>query len=670
MQKKGIFTGITLLLLIAIFADEGNSPIQMDEMPVCKPEKGEPFVPIFYYSNVNYLIGVIRKTEKIWEDAKQIEKNINNKGWIEMLDAVVEENDYYYEHCGSLEGNWCRRRTSSYIALDRGLQFKCSPRFKVIGTFQYHSVISKLLDIDCSFYKESDKCREIAGCFWNEEKNPRCISKPPRRPLMSGEDCERIYKETGICPRECNAVVTVSPTGVVEKKCIEAYCEDWRDPASCNDYPDKCEWIETVGNCINAYDCSLYNNAPEQCNRIPVCEAWGNNCYPIHIRWQQFLVYHYNELFKKLSLTEQQNYFNKFICNVAKLNALDLETLTIEYNGKGCGGLPCATGSRYTEYPEPVPDEWDLGHEIGHNSGLGHYWYSEDSYIGGPGNEGKFDTTILHYLIEDLGTKYYGKSKDVFGRPGKFGYIYNIYKRRTTENEEHKLKSIVYSIEECAQKYNKPYRAGAEGVPLKPEEFKKYEEYKDDECKKEVECSEFIRRAISYYKEYLNTLHKGSCHHCVIEECFLGKQSYHFINFMAYNGCPPQGCRFDRYQIYRRGGEGVGGNVLEWLYMSQYPIKYGDEGVYFDIKSREGTYFKIERVKNIFKELAHLAKITDYKIPVFEEGGDNTITVQVFQFVKDGLYDALLQLAGQMCNREVKKINFREIIENSLPAVK
>lgn len=677
---KRLFLVLSIVIFISIYVSVyGNGEsgiIKENEYPVCKPEQGDPFVPIFYFADVGYQRNTVRNSEQIWKDAKQVEANINAaKGWIEMLEAAVDFNDYYYENCFSPEGNWCRREACiGCPAVDRGTQFKCSPRFKLIGTFQYHTDLSKLLNVNCSSYSQKDKCEEVTGCFWHEEKESRCVSKQPGTPFIPREECEKAYKETGICPKECKMGFLPSEFGSVDRGtylCIEKYCEDVRD-LSCSEYPDKCEWIETTNSkCMNASDCSVYNNNPEQCNRIPVCAMYeynnNNFCYPREdefIEWDKFLVYHYYKLFQKLSPSEQQSYSKKFLCNVGKLITLvsGVKTLIVEYDD-GYYGIAEAYGM-HSRYSKPIPEEFLLGHEIGHNSGLRHYWYSKDSYVGGPGNEGKFDEEILYFLIEDLGTKYYGRSKDWFGRAGKYGYTYKIYNRETTDNDEDKLKSIVYTIEECAKKYSKPYRAGGKGVDGVPvpetftkENFNRFSGFTDEECKKDEECWKFVQDAISYYKDYLRTLRQGPCNHCVYEECFLGEGVfYHRINYMAYSWCNSERnseqCRFDRYQIYRRAGETPGGHVLEWLYMSQYPIIHydGEKYIrYFDLKFRKGTYYKVERIKSIFKELAKMAGISDYKVPVFEEGGENTVNLEVFEFVKDGIYDTLYYQVVREC---------------------
>lgn len=656
---------IYVIAVVTVVVGAMMVSFSQEEWRVCDTSRGEPFIPIFYIIDIDST-KVWRDTE-VWDFAKTNESNLNTPGWAEMLKGAVDENNTFYENCS----NNCERRIAKDIYINKGKRFMCLPSFKILGTFQNYVPIPS--GVDCSQYdKDKEKCKSNASCFWREWESGICRAKDGGigEPLADPQYCAREYANSGICPKGC--IFNSS-----DEECKSAYCRDLVREEYCNEFQDKCVWEKlTYSQCEKLASCAQIKE-PEHCNRIISCTFENGYCVKKKASYTDFLLYQYNKIFEMLPDNKKINLVSSFYCNVVKLDKLDYYPpyyLRLIYDDGGCGAQGCADPEGYNTYYKvgPTIGKWLVGHEVGHNAGLDHYWFAkEDSATRWGGN---FGAEILLYLLEDFPTKFYGRSKDTFDNPGKYGTFYKINEKiisDTLDDEKHiqydKLKTFVYNIEECAQKNNMPYKAsnpivfpGQGGISLPSQkEFEEFKGYTDEECKRNDRCKSFVEKALEYYKYYLQRLPDiiappcNSYKKCVYEPCFVGEDAA-FDNYMDYYlaGCHKE-CKFTSYQIYQRGeGNNRPGNVQEWIYMSLYNREYDSQKnrYYFDITKTEGAggaYGLKQEVIRIFKEMASEAGLKDYAVPVFEEKGENTVDIEFFRWLTDKKGN-LIQTAHQM----------------------
>lgn len=558
-------------MLIAIWSfSQERTP---DEMVFCDPQKGQPFIPLFFISE----IGKQSKypTNEVWKYARLSSDMLNSPGWLEMLKAAVTENDTFYKECKKNKGNYECSRTviktrGMRIFINKGQEFNCLPKFEILGTFQNYKV--------------------------------------------------------------------------------------------------------------------------------------GNFKFDDTVSYSHFLLYKYSELFNRLPDDKKIALLNKFYCNVNLLKDIDNDPpyyIRLRFRlGRGGGEADLGYNTYYYEGKLEIT-KYLIGHEVGHNAGLYHY----------------FDplglADIWRYVVEDFpenydkDAKFYGRSKDGYNNPGKYGAFYKIDEKvisETLDDNNHikydNLKRIVYEIEECAQRNNKEYKAPdpppsdyfwierkggttshitEQLPPYTKAEFKKYSNMSNEQCKNNYGCRNFVNRVLDYYKTYLRDRFKdSSLGGSIYEECFIGKEGglYNYMDYYHYRGGPDSyligcgdDCNFSSYQIYQRWrGDGYPrpAEVQEWIYMSIYDRKHeiGDT-YYYDLSNSGGAYKLKQQVIQIFKEMAQEVGLNNYAVPIFEEEGENTVDEGFYEWLKNKK-DELIRMAQENTNCPAGYPKLSDIIKKSL----
>lgn len=720
--KKTYIVIIVTGMVLTGFANIDVPEEKGEELRVCEVGRNEPFIPLLYIIDVDSSDRVDKS--KVWGYAKENETKLNSSSaWQEMINGAVSENNIYYDKCSVLSGK-CGRE---YNNNGRGIKIPCFPQFKILGVFQDYLAFPER---DCSQYNgDWDKCESTKGCY---VRSGNCIYRSNVRTPVNIENgyddsyCMVWYIEGYGCPLSRGCFPSPDTKG---SECRAAYCDDFQSQLDCERF-SKCKWEERKDNdkeCKKITSCSQITER-EQCNKSGVCEwrKWWENfqvkerCWNKYISYSDFLLYKYHKLWENVSADIKKEMLSTFYCNVLLLKNLDLYPFHYQkliYDGWGCGTGACATLNGYRSwYAAPVTSHYIIGHELGHNAGLMHYNISKlDPF-------GMFEKEISPYLAEDFPeifeppyAKFFGKSKDGIGNPGKYGIFYTINDKEISETDNtsdpscikyDKLKTLVYEIENCAKNSvpPKPYRVGGELNKIKnielglefnlpaQEKFDEFSGYTDEQCKQNEECKKFVENALKFYKAYIKYAHiltYGNGDPILPdikqENCLFGKKAL-INNPMDVNECRDKNCHhFTSYQIYQRWNGGRPKKVQQWMYMSLYdkqsnlptdPKDISEEDVYFDLTKPPGTggaYGLKQKVINIFKEMARYAGLENYAVPVFEEKGDNTTEPGFYiwlEEIRDTLVISALQQvqAGLVCPPGYPTL--RDIISRTISHIK
>ncbi len=597
-------------------------------------------LPVIYIGN----------TEHSWKDIRFLIERVNDKsqvqGWVNMLKAAQDDNNKYYLQCEQTQrGCW--------KDWGKGFIWKNIPKIRLAG-------LSTTLGHNCEKFDKENLCPQNV-CVWIDDDI--CDIKSPKwcREYKSKEECLSYGSA-------CEWIEELSYCAVANLN-NEEYCNSKKKNECLLE--DGCLWSEYSKKCIPAW-CSDFNEVKDTNKRVQLCDKFSDKCKRVGrcvLNFQRsdwkgdyfkyVILYEYLNLFRQFyakNPAEAQKYLNNFYCNFFGLdyfiNKVYDFSIKVDVVGRqlgGAGGI-AGYGSYYVVWSvySSVDDLVYFPHELGHNAGLTHYW--------GTARASSFGIRDFGYAISrDLEGKCYGKAQDGFGECGKYGYVYKI-----DGKEREDVRERIISIARCSIRENKYYAPGNPYVRINVNTIDNCEKAK--EGMRDKNCQQLL----NFYKDFLNNrirnlpppqggplnpqelvfplelLKRGepmpTQGRVGPDKCF-GFDDYE-NNLMGYGAGSTSG-DFSSYQIYQCSQLSKGcyfyrkkvellynvlRNVQNWVYIAHQGDKCGmGPTCYYRQDKYSGSLGAIKKIKEIFHELATLAGLKDYKVPVFEEGGKITL---------------------------------------------